>query len=181
MSDPYLEEIKEAIEAGGFRDLHGLAKKVGISYESLCASLNNGMLKGYWRLRVVKVAEPDTQKCPICLGKRWHEDVNDGAIECDYCGGRGTVPGPSTHPSPKPTMPASTPGANSEDRYREALEWALDCIGGDSPMDENGTPKHECEYLTNPENGHCEFHHKYWEAKNLLAHPSEGDKEAPHE
>jgi hypothetical protein len=49
MAAPYLEEIAEAMK-GEFRDLHELAAKVGIPFDSLCLSINNGMLKGYWKL-----------------------------------------------------------------------------------------------------------------------------------
>jgi len=51
MSAPYLEEIGSAIRAGA-RDLHAIAERVGIDFESCCLSFNNGLLKGYWKIEL---------------------------------------------------------------------------------------------------------------------------------
>ncbi len=44
---------------------------------------------------------------------------------------------------------------------REHLAWALDEISGG---DYEQTPKHECEFGTNPEKGHCDFCWGFWAA-----------------
>ncbi len=41
------------------------------------------------------------------------------------------------------------------------LAWALDEISGG---DYSKTPKHECEFSTNPEKGHCDFCCGFWAA-----------------
>lgn len=41
------------------------------------------------------------------------------------------------------------------------LAWALDEISGG---DYSKTPKHECEFTTNPEKGHCNFCWGFWAA-----------------
>jgi len=47
----------------------------------------------------------------------------------------------------------------------DALKWALNYISKGNRID---TPKHDCEYKTNPEKGYCEFHDKYWKAEEIL-------------
>lgn len=49
MADPYLEMMEEALKAGA-RDLHEVAQKMGVPFETACATFNNGLLKGYWKI-----------------------------------------------------------------------------------------------------------------------------------
>ena len=57
------------------------------------------------------------------------------------------------------------------DDMREALRWAMDALAYEcGPGDANGTPKHECAFVTNPEAGACAWHDGYWEAF-LVAFP----------
>jgi hypothetical protein len=58
MSAPYLEEIEQAIRDGA-SDLHDIAARVGISFESVCLSFNNGILKGYWNIVLTESATID--------------------------------------------------------------------------------------------------------------------------
>lgn len=44
---------------------------------------------------------------------------------------------------------------------REQLKWALNEISGG---DYSQTPKHECEFTTNPDKGHCDFCWGFWDA-----------------
>jgi hypothetical protein len=53
-------------------------------------------------------------------------------------------------------------------RLRAALGWALDYIAWDVGVDDYDTPKHSCEFFSNPEKGACDFHEHYWEAKDVL-------------
>ena len=46
-------------------------------------------------------------------------------------------------------------------RLRKHLAWALDEISGG---DYESTPRHECEFRTNPEKGHCDFCWGFWAA-----------------
>ncbi len=91
MSAPDLEKIDEAIKAGGFKDLHGLAEKVGVSFESLCLSLNNGMMKGYWALRLgpVDVEKRTGPAVIVDRGAEWGVDllgVDIGGFDSSFPG-----------------------------------------------------------------------------------------------
>lgn len=46
-------------------------------------------------------------------------------------------------------------------RLEKSLAWALNEISGE---DYSKTPKHECEFKTDPEKGHCDFCCHFWEA-----------------
>lgn len=46
----------------------------------------------------------------------------------------------------------------------QALRWALDYIADGS----DETPPHECEFITNPPKGACDFHERYWAAREAL-------------
>lgn len=51
-------------------------------------------------------------------------------------------------------------------RTREALRWALTELS-DGPCDADGTPRHGCEFATNPLKGACDYHETYWKAWEL--------------
>ncbi len=51
--------------------------------------------------------------------------------------------------------------ADAKASLREHLAWALDELSGG---DYSKTPKHECEFSTNPEKGHCDFCWGFWDA-----------------
>jgi hypothetical protein len=51
MAAPYLEEIEQELRKGA-PDLLTVAKNLNISFESVCLSFNNGLLKGYWKIVV---------------------------------------------------------------------------------------------------------------------------------
>jgi hypothetical protein len=51
MAAPYLEEIRQAL-LDDAKDFHEVAEMVGIPFESVCLSFNNGLLKGYWHIVV---------------------------------------------------------------------------------------------------------------------------------
>lgn len=51
MSDPYLE-LLELVLKEGVRDLHEAAAKMQLPFEVVCATFNNGLLKGYWKIEV---------------------------------------------------------------------------------------------------------------------------------
>lgn len=52
MADAFLEQLEAAIRKGTCRDLHALAAEVGVDFETICNTLNNGMLKGYFKIEV---------------------------------------------------------------------------------------------------------------------------------
>jgi len=54
------------------------------------------------------------------------------------------------------------------DQLEGALEWALDYIADGADPDENEVPKHQCEYVSDPEKGACSFCTDYWRARALL-------------
>lgn len=49
----------------------------------------------------------------------------------------------------------------SSKNLHDHLAWALDEISGG---DYSKTPKHDCEFKTNPEKGHCDFCWGFWAA-----------------
>lgn len=49
------------------------------------------------------------------------------------------------------------------------LKWSLDYISDSSArLDDQGTPCHECEFVTNPESGYCSFHDKFYSIKEII-------------
>lgn len=58
------------------------------------------------------------------------------------------------------------------EELEKGLLWALDEI---ADRDEDETPKHECEFVTNPLAGYCEFHDRYWQYHFLLGTTKEGE------
>lgn len=80
MADPYLEDL-ERVFREGVRDLHEAASKLGIPYEAVCATFNNGLLKGYWTITL-----PDKRvRCSACNGN--YEIHKDGmCYTCWYWG-----------------------------------------------------------------------------------------------
>jgi len=46
----------------------------------------------------------------------------------------------------------------------EALQWALDYIADGA----ENTPRHACEFTSNPLKGACDFHEQYWAAREAL-------------
>ena len=56
MSAPYLEEMA-ALLGAGVKDMHEVADALDISFESACLTFNNGLLKGYWSIKVYGVQE----------------------------------------------------------------------------------------------------------------------------
>lgn len=55
------------------------------------------------------------------------------------------------------------------DLLKTHLRWVLNELAdGQTDM----TPAHTCGYTQNPESGHCDFHHNYWNARKL-AFPEE--------
>jgi hypothetical protein len=51
------------------------------------------------------------------------------------------------------------------DRYKKALEWAMNEIS--DGVDEGEAPEHFCGYAQT-DTGHCDYHEKYFEAMELL-------------
>jgi hypothetical protein len=51
----------------------------------------------------------------------------------------------------------------------KALEWAKEYIDDGTVDSPTETPQHHCDYIHNPESGHCEFHQKYSEMCEALA------------
>lgn len=67
---------------------------------------------------------------------------------------------------------------------RGLLRWALTVIEewADGAPDDNGeygTPAHDCEFVTNPEKGACDFHDWYWDAVAALDAESTGRDDEP--
>ncbi|HLW51336.1 MAG TPA: hypothetical protein VKW06_00710 [Candidatus Angelobacter sp.] len=56
MADHYLERLEEVFKQG-VRDLHEAAARLELSFETVCNTFNNGLLKGYWR--IVVTDKPD--------------------------------------------------------------------------------------------------------------------------
>ena len=50
-----------------------------------------------------------------------------------------------------------------------ALQWALDYVSDNTDPTDGETPIHDCEFETNPQNGACDFHKKYFSAIQTLA------------
>ena len=53
---------------------------------------------------------------------------------------------------------------DQNDRLRAALGWALNYIS-----DGFEQPKHDCEYISNPEAGECTFCREYWGGRQALS------------
>ncbi len=53
-------------------------------------------------------------------------------------------------------------------RLTDALRWALGEIGERKPMDSNGTPEHDCQFIHEPNVGACRWHEEYWTAMELV-------------
>lgn len=58
-----------------------------------------------------------------------------------------------------------------------SLEWSIEVIGDNLGLDDQGTPKHDCSFLSNPEAGCCNFHEEYWNAKALIKEANEEEIE----
>ena len=52
--------------------------------------------------------------------------------------------------------------------YHKLLKWALDEIANQNCVEGDKTPSHGCGYTEKPDEGYCEFHEKYWDARKLL-------------
>jgi hypothetical protein len=68
--------------------------------------------------------------------------------------------------------PRSTPQPAAADAaLRKALQWALTVIEewANGKPDSNGTPAHDCDFVSNPEKGSCDFHDEFWNATLLAA------------
>lgn len=50
----------------------------------------------------------------------------------------------------------------------DSLDWSLHQLQEENGTDDQGTPKHECEFITNPPKGSCSFHEKFWKAVDNL-------------
>jgi hypothetical protein len=50
------------------------------------------------------------------------------------------------------------------DALKRLLNWAIHEMSDESPR---RTPKHDCEYSTDPESGKCDFCENYWDAVQL--------------
>jgi|SRR5580765_10249 len=51
MADAYLEVLDDFFRRNpNIVDLHEVAEKLGLPFESLCLAFNNGLLKGYWKI-----------------------------------------------------------------------------------------------------------------------------------
>ena len=69
---------------------------------------------------------------------------------------------------PAPPRPAPTPSSELE-KAVEALKWAKGYIDDGTVENDTETPQHHCDYIHNPESGHCEFHQKYSEMCEIIA------------
>lgn len=49
------------------------------------------------------------------------------------------------------------------------LDWALQTMEEWRGCENDGTPNHECEFRTRPDKGSCNFHERYWTARELLS------------
>ncbi len=55
------------------------------------------------------------------------------------------------------------------ERLGKVLKWSLEEIESDALMSEDGNMlHHDCEYMSNPEAGKCDFHDGYAGARALL-------------
>jgi len=54
------------------------------------------------------------------------------------------------------------------ERTERSLKWALDIIADGCDPEIGDIPPHDCEFESNPEKGHCDFHQEYYDAFDLV-------------
>ncbi len=67
-----------------------------------------------------------------------------------------------------PFVPYPSP-SSGDARVLDALAWALEYIADGTDPSEGETPRHDCEFESNPEKAACDFHEKYFDAQAKLS------------
>ena len=53
------------------------------------------------------------------------------------------------------------------EKLKDSLAWAIGELGDGYNLEEGETPMHGCEYVYNPEKGHCDWHERFSVAMEL--------------